>query len=342
MNRAGTPLLEIVTEPDLATAVEVRVLAEQLQRIVRYLNVSKGDMQKGHMRFEPNINLALSEGGAEYKTPIAEIKNLNSFRALESSVEFEARRQLDEFLETRVTFEKGNKSTRGWDDNRQRTVLQREKEEAEEYRYFPDPDLVPVKVDEAWLNQIETQVCELPLQRQTRYVREYQLSDYDAGVLTAERSLSDYFDQAVEACSAPKRLCNLVTQCGQKLAKEQACSFVELNVSTKRIAGLVGMVESGDVGATAADKILQEMTRCVEQPEAIAERLNLLQQSDQSQLEGIVETVIAENPETVEIVAGGEKKAKKAFGYLMGQVMKKTGGTANPKVASEILKKRLG
>ncbi|MFO7904975.1 MAG: Asp-tRNA(Asn)/Glu-tRNA(Gln) amidotransferase subunit GatB [Planctomycetota bacterium] len=342
LNRAGTPLLEIVTEPDLNAAGEVRALAEELQRIVRYLNVSKGDMQKGHMRFEPNINLALGEGGAEYKTPIAEIKNLNSFRALESSVAFEARRQLDEFLETHVTFEKGNKSTRGWDDGRQRTVLQREKEEAEEYRYFPDPDLVPVELDEAWLKRIETRLCELPLQRQSRYVREYQLSDYDAGVLTAERSLSDYFDQAVDAGSAPKRLCNLVTQSGLKLAKEQACSFVELRVSAERMARLVGMVESGDVGATAADKILEEMTRCEERPEAIARRLNLLQQSDESQLEDIVKTVIAENPETVEIAASGQKKAKKAFGYLMGQVMKKTGGTANPKIASGILKTRIG
>lgn len=341
LNRAGTPLLEIVTEPDLNTGGEVRALAEELQRIVRYLNVSKGDMQKGHMRFEPNVNLALTNNGLECHTPIAEIKNLNSFRALENSVDYEARRQVDLFLETGITFEKGNKSTRGWDDNKQRTVLQREKEEAEEYRYFPDPDLVPVEVEEAWLKRIDQQLCELPLQRQARYVQQYSLSDYDAGVLTAERSLSDYFDEAVAAGADPKRLCNLVTQTGQKIAKERGGTIVELGVSAGKMAKLAEMVESGEVGATAADRILEEMTRCDDWPETIAERLNLIQQSDETQLEEIVRQVIEENPGTVEIATSGDKKAKKAFGYLMGQVMKKTGGTANPKVASGILQDKL-
>ena len=152
LNRAGAPLLEIVTEPDVNGAAEVRALAVELQRIVRYLGVSEADMQKGHMRFEPNINLVVTQRhGSEYKTPITEVKNLNSFRALEKSVEYEIRRQLDDFLETGEVMQMGNKSTRGWDDVNEVTVLQREKEEAHDYRYFPEPDLVPVEVKGNWL-----------------------------------------------------------------------------------------------------------------------------------------------------------------------------------------------
>ena len=144
LNRAGTPLLEIVTEPDMNSPAEVRALAVELQRIMRFIGVSEGDMQKGHMRFEPNINLAIERAGQEFRTPIAEVKNLNSFRAVERSIAYEIQRQLDLFLQTGVTLQMGNKSTRGWNDEEDKTVLQREKEEAHDYRYFPDPDLVPV------------------------------------------------------------------------------------------------------------------------------------------------------------------------------------------------------
>jgi len=206
------------------SAAEVRALAAELQRMVRFLGVSQGDMQKGQMRFEPNINLIITKDGAEHKTPIVEIKNLNSFRALERSVDYEEQRQLDEFLETGRVMEMGNKTTRGWDDEREVTVLQREKEEAHDYRYFPEPDLVPVELTEKWLQEIRGRLCELPIKRQLRYVNEYGLSDYDAGVLTAERSTSDLFDEAVKAGAEPKRICNLLTQTGLKIANEKGCS----------------------------------------------------------------------------------------------------------------------
>ena len=170
LNRAGTPLLEIVTEPDMNSPVEVRLLAQELQRIVRFLGVSEADMQKGHMRFEPNINLHITRNGQVFKTPITEVKNLNSFRALERSVAYEVSRQLDEFMTTGKTLKMGNKSTYGWDDVNQRTVLQREKEEAHDYRYFPDPDLVPVVVSDQWLEEIKARLCELPLAMQKRFV----------------------------------------------------------------------------------------------------------------------------------------------------------------------------
>ncbi len=341
LNRAGTPLLEIVTEPDMNSAAEVRTLAVELQRIVRYLGVSEADMQKGHMRFEPNINLVITKNGSEYKTPIAEVKNLNSFRAVERSIEYEIRRQLDDFMETGRVMEMGNKSTRGWDDANQVTVLQREKEEAHDYRYFPDPDLLPVEVDDDWLNEIKSGLCELPLQKQMRYVSEYKLSDYDSGVLTAERSTAEFFEQTVALGGEPKRVCNLITQTGLKLANEQGGSLTDLGLTAEKVSELAKMVDAGDVNASAANTIMEQMTKTDKDPQTIAEEMNLIQKSDAGELESIVEQILADNHQAVEDVKNQGKKAKKAQGFLLGQVMQKTKGQANPKIVSEILSKKL-
>jgi aspartyl-tRNA(Asn)/glutamyl-tRNA(Gln) amidotransferase subunit B len=342
LNRAGTPLLEIVTQPDMNSGAEVRALAVELQRIVRYLGVSEADMQKGHMRFEPNINLVVSKNGSEYRTPIVEVKNLNSFRALERSVDYEAQRQLDEFVETGKVMEMGSKTTRGWDDGREVTVLQREKEEAHDYRYFPEPDLVPVELTEEWLEEIRGRLCELPIKKQMRYVKEYGLSDYDAGVLTAERGTAEFFDEVVRAGGDAKRVCNLVTQVGLRLANEKGCSVADLGITAESLAGLAKMVEKGQVSATAATSIFEEMVKTGKEPQTVAEELSLVQKSDVGELEAIVEQVLSENAKAVEDVTSGGKKSKKARGYLLGQVMQNTKGRANPKVVSEILDKKLG
>jgi len=343
LNRTGTPLLEIVTEPDMNSAAEVRALAVELQRIVRYLGISEGDMQKGHMRFEPNINLIITKDGTEYKTPIVEVKNLNSFRALERSVDYEIQRQLDEFLETGQVMEMGNKTTRGWDDVNEVTVLQREKEEAHDYRYFPDPDLVPVELKGQWLGNIRARLCELPIKRQMRYVNEYKLSDYDAGVLTSERSMAEYFEEVIAEGGEPKRACNIITQDLLKLANEKGCSVAELDIPAKHIAELCKMVVIGDVSATAATTISEIMAAsCDLTPREIAEEHNLMQKSDAGELEAMVDQVLAENPKAVADVKSGGKKSKKAQGFLLGQVMQKTKGRANPKVVSGILDKKLG
>jgi len=341
LNRTGTPLLEIVTEPDMNSGAEVRALAVELQRMIRFLGVSEADMQKGHMRFEPNINLTITKDGKEYRTPIVEVKNLNSFRALERSVNYEEQRQLDEFLETGATMEMGNKTTRGWDDDRELTVLQREKEEAHDYRYFPEPDLVPVKLTQEWLNDIRSCLCELPLKRQMRYVREYQLSDYDAGVLTSDRSISDFFEQAVAAGAEPKRICNLLTQTGLKIAKEKGCGINDLSVKPYSVACLAEMVDTGQISASSSVPVFEAMVRTGKEPEVLAQELNLVQKSDAGELEAIVNQVLADNPNAVEDVKAGGKKSKKARGFLLGQVMQKTKGQANPKIASEILAKKL-
>jgi aspartyl-tRNA(Asn)/glutamyl-tRNA(Gln) amidotransferase subunit B len=341
LNRAGTPLLEIVTEPDLNSPEQVRALAVELQRIVRYLGISEADMQKGHMRFEPNINLVIERAGTQFKTPIAEVKNLNSFRALERSVVYEIQRQLDDFLETGRTMQMGNKSTRGWDDAHEATVLQREKEEAHDYRYFPDPDLVPVVTTGQWLDEVRSRLCELPVYRQVRYVREYGLSDYDAGVLTADRATADFFEQAVGAGGNPKRTCNLLTQVGLKLANERGRDLPGLGLEPSRLVALAGMIDRGDVSASAGNTILPAMVETGKTPESLAQELNLLQKSDAGELEGIVDQVLVQNTAAVADVRAGGKKSQKARGFLLGQVMQKTKGQANPKVVAEILDRRL-
>ncbi len=341
LNRAGTPLLEIVTEPDMNSPAEVRALAIELQRIVRFLGVSEADMQKGHMRFEPNINLHITKAGKIFKTPITEIKNLNSFRSVERSVAYEVQRQLDEFIDTGKTMEMGNKRTFGWDDQRQATYLQREKEEAHDYRYFPDPDLVPVVFDDAMLAKIRGRMCELPLQMQQRFVADYGLSEYDAGVLTADRKTAEYFDSVVKAGADAKRTCNLLTQTGLKIANDKGVAVAELGIETERLAELVKMAQSDEISATAAATIFVEMTQNTEPPRIIAEKMNLLQKSDAGELEAIVEQVIAENPQAVEEIKTGGKKIGKSQAFLTGQVMQKTKGRANPKVVTQILTKLL-
>ncbi|RPJ34775.1 MAG: Asp-tRNA(Asn)/Glu-tRNA(Gln) amidotransferase subunit GatB [Planctomycetaceae bacterium] len=342
LNRAGTPLLEIVTEPDMDSPEQVRALAVELQRIVRYLGISEADMQKGHMRFEPNVNLVIERAGQEFKTPIAEVKNLNSFRALERSVAYEVRRQLDDFLETGRTMQMGNKSTRGWDDEHEATVLQREKEEAHDYRYFPDPDLVPVTTTPQWLDEIRSRLCELPLQRQVQYVREYGLSEYDAGVLTGDRSTADFFEQAVREGGDPKRVCNLLTQVGLKLANERGRDLPGLGLRPNDVAELAKMVNAGTVSASAANTILGAMVETGKKPDTLAQELNLVQKSDAGELETAINEILAANPAAVADVTSGGKKSQKARGFLLGQVMQRTKGQANPKVAAEILNKKLG
>jgi aspartyl-tRNA(Asn)/glutamyl-tRNA(Gln) amidotransferase subunit B len=341
LNRAGTPLLEIVTEPDMNSPVEVRLLAQELQRIVRYLGVSEADMQKGHMRFEPNINLHITRNGQPFKTPITEVKNLNSFRSLERSISYEVNRQLDEFIETGKTLKMGNKSTYGWDDDRQCTVLQREKEEAHDYRYFPDPDLVPVIVSDEWLGRIQGRLGELPLAMQHRFVTDFGLSDYDAGVLTAEKATGEFFDAAVRCGGDPKRVCNLLTQTGLKLANQRQTTADGLGVSPENLAMLAKMADAGQISASAAAVIFEEMALTGADPMQVAEQKNLLQKSDAGEIETLVEQVVAENAQAVEDARTNPKKAKKAIGFLMGQVIQKSKGQANPRIVSEILSRKL-
>jgi len=342
LNRAGTPLLEIVTEPDLASADEAYTFCVELQRLVRCLGISEADMQKGHMRFEPNVNVAIIANGREYRTPIAEIKNLNSFRAVRNAIAYEIERQVAQWqADHDYVLEKVGKENRGWNDARGVTEYQRSKEEAHDYRYFPDPDLVPVVVDEAWLASIRAEMPELPLKRQRRFVEQYGLSEAEATQIVDDRETADLFERAVEAGGDAKTLAKQFVSFWAMHANQRGCSIAGLGVEAERLGKLSAMVAKGVVNATAAAAIAEKMLESRDDPQAIAERENLVQTSDAAALEKVVEEVLAANPKAVEDARPGKKKEKQARGFLVGQVMRATKGKANPKVVQEILQKKL-
>jgi len=342
LNRAGTPLLEIVTEPDLDSPDQCRVLAVELQKLVQFLGVSHADMQKGHMRFEPNINLEITDNGRSIRTPICEIKNLNSFRALEGAVAYEQWRQLDEFKRNRdFTLEKFGKQNRGWDDHKKETVFQREKEEAHDYRYFPDPDLVPVKMNPAWLDSIKAGLCELPLTMKRRFMDEYGLNEYDAGVLTADRATAEFFDTAAQADVSAKRVANIVTQFGLKIANERQSTLDKIGVTSNQVSELARLMQEGTVNASTAAALFDHMLTDSRDPKTIAKEKNLIQLSDESALQSLVDEVLLASPQAVADIKTGGKKSKKSRGFLLGQVMQKTKGQANPQLVGQLLDKTL-
>ncbi len=341
LNRTGTPLMEIVTEPDIASPEEARIFGTELRSLVRHLGVSDANMERGQMRLEPNINLIIKIDGKEFRTPIVEIKNLGSLRAIERACEYEVKRQLTEWQQTGTTMETGNKSTRGWDENRGATVLQREKEEAHDYRYFPDPDLMPVIVTDDWLERIRKDVCELPVKRRVRFEKEYGLSSKDVATILDDRATADLFEQAIALGAPVKILSNQFISFWSMHANQRSVAIAELGISAERFAELAELVGRGVINATSAANIAEKMLNCDDSPQKIAERENLLQVSDSSAIEKIVDEVLAENTQALEDVLKGGKKQKKAFGFLMGQVMQKSRGQANPKVVNELLSKKL-
>jgi len=341
LNRAGTPLMEIVTEPDLASADEAHAFGSELRSLVRYLGVSEANMQQGQMRLEPNVNLAIVRDGQEYRTPIAEVKNLGSLRALQRAVEFEVQRQLDEFERTGATMQMGNKSTRGWDEGRGATVLQREKEEAHDYRYFPDPDLAPVTPEPVWIEQVRSELPELPVHRRRRFVEQFGFSEKDVGKGVDDRATADLFERALAAGAPVRNLANQFISFWAMHANQRGVPIAELPVPAERMATLAAMVEQGTVNATTAAAIAEKMLAEDTDPQAIAERENLVQVSDSSEIEKLVDEVLAANPQAVADASSEGKKQKKAFGFLTGQVMQKSRGQANPKIVNELLQKKL-
>jgi len=341
LNRTGTPLMEIVSQPDLRSVDEVRAYCTGLRQLVTYLGVSEANMQMGHMRFEPNINLHVTEDGRTFATPIVELKNLNSFRAVERAVAFEERRQLDEWDERRVTLEEAGKTTRGWNDDTGETFVQREKEEAHDYRYFPEPDLVVVEPEAAWVDGLRAGLPELPLAKKDRFVRDFGLSEYDAGVLTATAEIAEYYETVVAATDLPKPAANWVTQ---GLMREVHERGIEINsagdfpVVPQRLAELVRAVEGGGISKQAGDRVLKGMIETGRAPAEIIEAEGLAQTSDTAELEKWIKDAIAANPGPAADYRAGKKKA---LGRIMGHIMKSSRGKANPRVVTEMLEKRL-
>ena len=335
LNRAGTPLLEIVTEPDLTSARQVARFAQELQKLVQFLGVSEGQMQMGHMRFEPNINVHITdEQGVVHKTAITEIKNLNSFSVLERATDYEIKRQVNQWLETGSL---GRKSTMGWDESRGATFLQREKEEAHDYRYFPDPDLLPVDVSDEWLAQIRTQVGELPAARRNRYAEQYGLTPVEAGILASDRRLGDFFERCLTNRASPKRAATLLLSHGLRLANAKGRQIDELGVDASTWDALAVAIDADQLAASSAGPILDHLVEHGGTFDDAIDTLGLRQVSDTSAVDAAIDALIAANPKPLQDLRAGKQAA---MGALVGMVMRQAKGL-NPKLVQERLRARL-
>ncbi|MEL7471680.1 MAG: Asp-tRNA(Asn)/Glu-tRNA(Gln) amidotransferase subunit GatB [Planctomycetota bacterium] len=340
LNRAGTPLLEIVTAPDVRSADVCERFARSLRRLCRHLGATEGVMQQGHIRFEPNINLKLTlDDGREVRTPIVEVKNLNSFKALRGAVEYEARTQAKRWQEDGRECGPGAKGTRGWDDARGVTIAQREKEDAHDYRYFPDPDLPPVEIDDAWLERVRIGVCEHPDARRVRWMRDRGLNAKDATALVEERATAELYDDAVQAGGGARTLANLLLQSAAKRANERGVEIHELGLSPEKLAAIAQMRDRGDISAASADELVGLVTQSEDDPALIAEARGMIVVRDEGQLAAWCDEVIAQHAGIVEQIRGGKQQAA---GRLIGEVMKKSGGAADAKTVRAMLLERIG
>lgn len=337
VNRGGVPLMEIVSEPDMHSVEEARLYSLKLRQILRYLGVSSGDMEKGAMRFEANISLR-PKGSSELSQTRVEIKNLNSLRAMVHATEFEITRQ----QKILASGGKVAQETMGWDEAKNVTVTQRSKEEAHDYRYFPEPDLPSLEVSRAWVEEIRSGLPELPDEKSERLIHAFGLSVYDAGVITAEKEIADYYDRAVAEGKAhgadPKSIANWVTGELFRLMKDCNIEIDAVKVAPAQIGELVALVQGGTISNTIAKNVFEEMFASGKSPKAIVQEKGLAQISDRGALDSIADKVIAENPQPVaDYVAGKEATAK----FLVGQVMKATKGQANPALANQVVIEKL-
>ncbi len=342
LNRAGTPLLEIVTEPDITSADEAYAFCTELQRLVTYLGVSEAVMQKGQMRFEPNVNVVLERDGAEYRTPISEVKNLNSFRAVRLAIEYEIRRQVADWqADPAYLLGQRPNENRGWLDDREVTDYQRTKEAAHDYRYFPDPDLVAVELDDAWLARLKQAVGELPLARRARFVTEYGSPEKDADTIASDRATADLFEAVLATGAPPAVAGKQFVNVWLKLANERGTTVARLGVGAERMADLAKLVQAGTISATAAHQIARRMPETTDGPAALAQALGLVQVQDVAALERWIDEAFAAGAKAVQDALTNPKKAPKSIGFLRGQVMRVSGGQADPKLAGELIEKRL-
>jgi len=332
LNRAGTPLLEIVTEPDMRSADEVVAYLKMLREILMYLEVCDGNMEEGSLRCEPNLSLR-PVGQKEFGTKV-ELKNINSFKFVKEAIEYEIKRQ------TKVLNEGGKiaQETRLWDSDKGETATMRSKEEAHDYRYFPDPDLVPLSLASEWIDDLRKTLPELPAVRQRRFVGEYGLPDYDAGVLTGSKALADYFEACVRLFPQPKTVSNWVMGELLRELNQAGLSAAASPVSPERLVSLLQLVEKGTVSLKVAREIFPELYASGKAPEEIVKAKGLTQVSDEGSLAKIIDEVIAKNQAQAEQYKGGKEAV---LGFLVGQVMKSSGGKANPGKVNELLKKKL-
>ena len=332
-NRSGVPLIEIVSEPDMRSADEVIAYLEKLRMIIQYLGASDCKLQEGSMRAD--VNLSVREvGAAEFGTR-TEMKNLNSFKAISHAIEGERARQIELLEEGRQVIQQ----TRRWDDNKESSYAMRSKEDAQDYRYFPEPDLVPIVISDEWLQAVKDRQPELRSEKLERYKKEYDIPEYDAEIITGTKKMADIFEATTAICNKPKKVSNWLMVETMRLLKENEMEAEDISFSPENLAKLIEMADAGEINSSVAKEVFEEIFKNNIDPEKYVEEKGLKTVSDDGALREVIEKVVADNPKSVEDYNSGKKKA---IGFLVGQTMKAMQGKADPGMVNKILKEILG
>jgi aspartyl-tRNA(Asn)/glutamyl-tRNA(Gln) amidotransferase subunit B len=332
LNRTGVPLIEIVSEPDMRNAEEAAAYLKRLHEILVYLEICDGNMEEGSFRCDANVSIR--PRGEEAFGTRAELKNMNSFRNVQRALEYEIKRQ-------QYLLDGGQdviQETRLWDDAQGVTHSMRSKEEAHDYRYFPDPDLVPIVIDDTWIKTVEKSIPELPLEKRERFLKDYQIPVYDAGVLTSSRALADYFEEVARLSGKPKVASNWVMGDVLRFLNEEKRDIRDCHILPGSLAEMILLIEEGAISGKMAKDVIEDMYKTGKGPKQIIEEKGLVQITDEEALKKAIGEVIAANPGQLEQYREGKEKL---FGFFVGQVMKATKGKANPTLVNEILKKML-
>ncbi len=327
-NRSGVPLIEIVSEPDMRSAEEVIAYLEKLRLIIQYLGASDCKLQEGSMRAD--VNLSIREVGAKEFGIRTEMKNLNSFKAIARAIEGERERQIELLEEGKPVIQE----TRRWDDNKEYSYAMRSKEDAQDYRYFPDPDLVPIIISDEWLQEIKDREPELRAQKQLRYKEEYGIPEYDINIITGSKKMADIFEATIAICNNPKKVSNWLMVETMRLVKEYNMDFDDLSFSPENLAKLIGLVEAGTINGTVAKEVFEVIFKDDIDPEKYVEEKGLKVVHDEGALRATIEEIISKNPQAVADYQGGNQKA---IGFFVGQTMKAMKGKADPGMINQIL-----
>ncbi|MFW6676216.1 Asp-tRNA(Asn)/Glu-tRNA(Gln) amidotransferase subunit GatB [Lacrimispora sp. AGF001] len=332
-NRSGVPLIEIVSEPDMRSADEVIAYLEKLRLIIQYLGASDCKLQEGSMRAD--VNLSVREAGASQFGTRTEMKNLNSFKAIARAIEGERKRQIELIEDGKAVVQE----TRRWDDNKESSHAMRSKEDAKDYRYFPDPDLPPISISDEWIQSIKEKQPELRTEKMARYQEEYSLSEYDADIITGSKHMADIFEQVTAICQKPKEAANWLMVEGMRLLKEHEMEMENMTFSAENLAKLIVLVDNGTINRTVAKEVFEQIFLNDIDPERYVEEKGLKVVSDEGALKSAIEAILAANPQSALDYRNGKEKA---MGFLVGQTMRSMKGKADPGAVNRILKELLG
>jgi len=331
-NRCGVPLAEIVSLPEISSPQEAYQYLNTLKTVLRYIEVSDCNMEEGSLRCDANVSIR-PKGSKEFHIR-TEVKNLNSFKAVQRAMEFEVNRQKE-------AAEKGERivlETRLWDERKQETLPMRSKEEAHDYRYFPEPDLVPVEIDDDWIDQIRRELPEMPGAKKERFIKQYEIPSYDADILTQEKALADYYEECVKSCQNPKAASNWIMGDILRELKKANIDIQECPITAANLGQMIRLIDQGVISGKIAKEVFEEMYRSGASAENIVREKGLSQITDDKLIREVAEKVIEENPQALEAYKKGKTRS---FGFLIGQIMKATKGKANPQLANKILNQLL-